>query len=121
MTVSGPAFSSFPVLQAHISCGRPSLAEDEAVHVVRQVGPRHFGFSALDPNGADEVPDTSTPEWVAHIERTAVFTRGRPKSDNPKVAQTLRLDAEVLAYFKGTGVGWQTRMNEALRKAAGLS
>jgi uncharacterized protein (DUF4415 family) len=71
----------------------------------------------VDP---DEVPDLSTPEWVAHVDSTAVFTRGRPKSDNPKVAQTLRLDSEVLAYFKATGAGWQTRMNNALRKAAGL-
>jgi uncharacterized protein (DUF4415 family) len=72
----------------------------------------------VDP---DDAPDLSTPEWLAHIERTAVFTRGRPKSANPKVAQTLRLDSDVLAYFKATGAGWQTRMNEALRKAAGLS
>jgi uncharacterized protein (DUF4415 family) len=71
----------------------------------------------VDP---DDAPDLSTPEWVAHIERTGVFTRGRPKSANPKVAQTLRLDPDVLAYFKATGAGWQTRMNEALRKAAGL-
>ena len=71
----------------------------------------------VDP---DEVPDLSTPEWVEHIQRTAVFTRGRPKSGNPKIAQTLRLDSDVLDFFKASGAGWQTRMNEALRKAAGL-
>jgi uncharacterized protein (DUF4415 family) len=26
----------------------------------------------------------------------------------------------VLASFRASGAGWQTRMNEALRKAAGL-
>jgi uncharacterized protein (DUF4415 family) len=71
----------------------------------------------VDP---DDAPDMSTPEWVAHIEATAVFSRGRPKSDNPKIAQTLRLDPDVIAFFKGGGAGWQTRMNDALRKAAGL-
>lgn len=45
---------------------------------------------------------------------------GRPKSENPKVAVSLRLDQEVLASFKASGPGWQTRMNDALRDAAGL-
>jgi uncharacterized protein (DUF4415 family) len=29
---------------------------------------------------------------------------------------TLRLDADVLAWFKGDGRGYQTRINQALRK-----
>ncbi len=45
---------------------------------------------------------------------------GRPKSVNPKVAVSLRLDQEVVARFKAAGPGWQTRMNDALRDAAGL-
>ena len=40
---------------------------------------------------------------------------GRPKSDNPKVALTVRYDADVIAAFKASGSGWQTRMNQALR------
>ncbi|MDB6183257.1 BrnA antitoxin family protein [Paracoccus fistulariae] len=46
---------------------------------------------------------------------------GRPKAENPKVAVSLRLDPEVVSRFKEKGPGWQTRMNEALRQAAGLS
>ena len=45
---------------------------------------------------------------------------GRPKSENPKVAVSLRLDQEIVARFKASGPGWQTRMNNALREAAGL-
>ncbi|MHB0952857.1 MAG: BrnA antitoxin family protein [Allorhizobium sp.] len=45
---------------------------------------------------------------------------GRPKSDNPKRAISIRLDAEVIERFKASGEGWQSRMNEALRKAVGL-
>ncbi len=33
---------------------------------------------------------------------------------------SLRLDAEVIEHFRATGPGWQTRMNDALRRAAGL-
>jgi uncharacterized protein (DUF4415 family) len=32
------------------------------------------------------------------------------------VIQTIRFDLDVLAAFKATGKGWQTRMNEALRE-----
>lgn len=45
---------------------------------------------------------------------------GRPKSDAPKQAISIRLDAEVIARFRATGDGWQSRINEALRKAVGL-
>ncbi|WP_134682144.1 BrnA antitoxin family protein [Paracoccus ravus] len=45
---------------------------------------------------------------------------GRPRSENPKVAVSLRLDQEVVARFKAQGPGWQSRMNQALRSAAGL-
>lgn len=41
---------------------------------------------------------------------------GRPKSDNPKVSTTIRLSAEVVEYFKTSGKGWQTRIDEALKE-----
>lgn len=44
---------------------------------------------------------------------------GRPKLKNPKVPVSLRLDADVVEKFKATGPGWQSRINAALRKAAG--
>lgn len=45
---------------------------------------------------------------------------GRKPDPNAKKLLTLRLDPGVIEHFKSTGEGWQTRMNEALRKAAGL-
>lgn len=42
---------------------------------------------------------------------------GRPPLPNPKKQVTLRLDPDVLAKFRATGRGWQSRINEALRKA----
>jgi uncharacterized protein (DUF4415 family) len=41
---------------------------------------------------------------------------GRPKTESPKVPVTIRLSAEVATYFKSTGKGWQTRMDEALKQ-----
>ena len=37
----------------------------------------------------------------------------RPKENKRQV--TMRFDADVLEYFKGTGRGWQGRMNAVLR------
>lgn len=34
-----------------------------------------------------------------------------------KEALSIRLDADLLAWFKGQGAGYQTRINEVLRKA----
>jgi len=34
-----------------------------------------------------------------------------------KEAVSIRLDADILAWFKGQGSGYQTRINEVLRKA----
>ena len=42
--------------------------------------------------------------------------RGRPKSENPKQLVSVRYSQEVLAYFKATGEGWQSRMDGVLRE-----
>ncbi|MFN0114660.1 MAG: BrnA antitoxin family protein [Paracoccaceae bacterium] len=67
----------------------------------------------------DDLPDLSTPYWVEQFSK-AVAHRGRPKTPSPKVSTTIRLDPDVLAAFKADGAGWQSRINAALRKAAGL-
>jgi uncharacterized protein (DUF4415 family) len=47
-----------------------------------------------------------------------VIKRGRPPLEHPKEAVKLRLDHDVLAAYRKTGSGWQTRINTDLRKAA---
>lgn len=42
--------------------------------------------------------------------------RGRPKSESRKLLVSVRYSPEVVAYFKATGEGWQTRMDEVLRR-----
>ncbi|OQC19052.1 MAG: hypothetical protein BWX69_03064 [Planctomycetes bacterium ADurb.Bin069] len=64
----------------------------------------------------EDIPDLSTPYWQERIAAVPV-TRGRPKLAAPKVSVTLRLDPDVLAKFRDTGPGWQTRINAALRAA----
>jgi uncharacterized protein (DUF4415 family) len=42
--------------------------------------------------------------------------RGRPKLDAPKVEVKIRLDAQIAAHLRGSGPGWQTRVNAILGK-----
>ncbi len=52
----------------------------------------------------------------------AKAVRGRPKlpSELRKKRISILLDPDVISHFKGGGRGWQTRINAALRKVAGL-
>ncbi|WCT75057.1 BrnA antitoxin family protein [Sphingomonas naphthae] len=48
--------------------------------------------------------------------------RGRPvgSATSNKERVSLRLDKDALERFRADGPGWQTRINDAVRKAAGL-
>lgn len=73
-----------------------------------------------DPDDAPELTD----EWFAGADyyRNGKLVRrgGRPKKDAPKEAVSLRLDPDIVAHFRAGGPGWQSRINAALRKVAGL-
>lgn len=78
-------------------------------------------------------PDHDNPEWT-----TDDFARARPASELPshiragfpktrgpqktpkKVPVSIRLSPEVIEHFKASGPGWQGRIDEALKKVAGL-
>lgn len=57
------------------------------------------------------------PDWVEDFERRKRGQRG-PQKAPVKEAVSLRIDKDVLARFKATGRGWQTRMNLILRREA---
>lgn len=68
-----------------------------------------------------------TPEMIRRLRPMSKETldiinraRGRPSSESPKKAVSLRLDQDVIEHYKKSGPGWQSRMNEALRKQAKL-
>lgn len=81
---------------------------------------RNISKRATDP---DDVKPDLDDAWFAEADAyvgTKLVQRGRPKSDNPKQPVSLRLDREVIDWFKRGGEGWQTRINDELRKAAGI-
>ena len=70
----------------------------------------------------DEIPELTDEDFARgdlYFGRKLVG-RGRPKSELTKDAVSLRLDQDVIAHYRGTGRGWQSRINETLRKAAKL-
>ena len=56
------------------------------------------------------------PELVTVIRNRRRGERG-PQKTPTKQQVTLRLDRDVLQRFRATGVGWQGRINAALKKA----
>lgn len=76
----------------------------------------------LDPKDYEEIPEL-TDDWFRRAdvyEGGKLIRRGRPPSPVRKRAVSLRLDLDVLAHFRRTGRGWQSRINALLRKAAKL-
>ena len=81
----------------------------------------------ITPEEYDEIPELTDEDFARgdlyHGDK--LISRGRPKSNDPKQLVSLRLDAEVLRWFKSTGPGYQARMGEVLKshmtrkKAAG--
>ena len=80
----------------------------------------------VDPDDAPELTDefftTATPmvgdKVVSREEFKKAFKkalRGRPAGTSTKKSTTVRFDNDILAAFKNTGRGWQTRLNAALR------
>lgn len=67
----------------------------------------------IQPHEYRELPEV-TDEMLA---RGAVKRAGRPVSSNPRLLVSVRLPANVLARWKASGPGWQTRMAKAIEKA----
>ncbi len=78
----------------------PTAAEDKAITVAAKTDP-------------DAQPLTPT-QLKAMVPIRAL--RGRPKSENKKLLVSVRYSPEVVAYFKSTGEGWQSRMDSVLRQ-----
>ena len=73
------------------------------------------------------LPDAENPEWTDEMFAKAVRIgdlpatlqnklRGRPKAAITKERTTIRLSSDVVAYFRQTGPGWQTRIDAALQE-----
>lgn len=79
----------------------------------------------------DEVGDNPelTAEDVAQLkpfaeafpDLAATIRRRGPQKNARKISTTIRLSPEVVAHFRATGKGWQSRIDDALRKLIAAS
>lgn len=76
-------------------------------------------------DSVDDAPATQPDDWnhafVTHsadeLRKAVAARRARGPNKQPTKEQvSVRYSPEVLAYFRATGTGWQTRMDEALRE-----
>ncbi|SFJ53326.1 Uncharacterized conserved protein, DUF4415 family [Phyllobacterium sp. CL33Tsu] len=86
------------------------------------------GFTQEDWDAVDSPPLTTEeiaqakpfrealPELATEMDRE-IARRGRPKAELTKMPVTIRLDADVIAKFKATGKGWQSKINDVLKRA----
>lgn len=78
----------------------PTVAEDQAITAAARA----------DPDAQPLTPK----QLQSMVPLKAV--RGRPKSENKKLLVSVRYSPEVVAYFKSTGEGWQSRMDGVLQQ-----
>jgi len=63
-----------------------------------------------------KVNDPDNPAWTEDMLGAPVIKRGRgPQAAPTKILTSVRLDADILEFFKSQGAGYQSRINAALR------
>ena len=94
----------------------PSRAENERINRGIAADPDTFEWTTeefAEAKPASEVLPRGLYEAAVKRRRGQ---RG-PQKAPVKKAITLRIDPDILARYKATGPGWQSRMNEALRRS----
>jgi uncharacterized protein (DUF4415 family) len=78
----------------------PTVAQDKAITAAARA----------DPDAQPLTPK----QLQSMVPMKAV--RGRPRSENKKLLVSVRYSPEVVAFFKSTGEGWQSRMDGVLQQ-----
>lgn len=80
--------------------------------------PRKMTFDHDNPEWTDKDFREARPAHeVLPSDVLAAFPRTRgPQKAQTKVPVSIRLSPEVIEYFKSGGPGWQSRIDDALRK-----
>ena len=71
----------------------------------------------LPNSNSSKSADPDNPHWSEEMIGPPVIKPGRgPQKTPTKVLTTVRLDADVIAFFRAQSSGYQTRINDELRK-----
>ena len=72
-------------------------------------------FARIDRMRDEDIDYSDIPQWTPEDFANSVVHWGLAGPNPPKELITLRLDAEVLKWFRSLGKGYQTRINLLLR------
>lgn len=93
--------------------GHISPTDEEEAEIQRQI--------AEDPDApewTDEDWARARPAIEVDPELVEQYLRTRGKQKTPaKELISIRIDADLAAHFRNSGPGWQTRLNDTLRRA----
>jgi uncharacterized protein (DUF4415 family) len=94
----------------------PTRAENGRIKRGIAEDPDTFEWTDEDFARAKPASDVLPPRLYGAAVKRYRGQRG-PQRAPVKKAVTLRVDPDILAHFKATGPGWQSRMNDALRRS----
>ena len=95
------------------ACERPTIVSKPASRRTSGSDLARVDAHVIKPSEYKELPELT----VEMLARAVLKKGGRPRSANPRQLISLRLPAEVVARWRATGPGWQTRMAERLARA----
>ncbi|WFP61493.1 BrnA antitoxin family protein [Mesorhizobium sp. WSM4904] len=93
----------------------PTRTREEALAIARAALSRITGEEDAATTAAALTDPDAQPAEALQRRRP-----GRPRAEVKKVAVSLKLDPDVVSAYRAQGPGWQTRMNDDLRKAVKL-
>ena len=93
-----------------------TLTDEEEAEIQREIADDPDAPEATDEELAQARPFAEVfPKLLANMKRKEAL-RGRPKLERPKEKVTIRLSADLMDYYRGSGPGWQTRLNNDLQR-----
>ncbi len=72
----------------------------------------------ISPEEYQEIPELAENFFAMadYHEGGTLIRRGRPPSEHPKIATSIRLSEDVINRFRASGPGWQSRIDAALKE-----
>ncbi|MEY9536212.1 BrnA antitoxin family protein [Sinorhizobium fredii] len=94
------------------------ISDKREAEIQRKIASDPDAPEATDEQIAQAMPFAEAfPDLAESIKRA----RGRPPVENPRRQISIRLDPDVIEHYKkNCGKRWQSRINDDLRRAAGL-
>jgi uncharacterized protein (DUF4415 family) len=94
--------------------------EDAAIHTAALSDPDNLPLSAKKRGRVPSDVEAVAIRARAKEAQTNLIRRGRPRAAVTKEIINIRLDRDLVERLKADGAGWQTRVNDMLRKAVGI-